>query len=104
MKCYEAGCVKDSVVRGLCRHHYDKARAAQRREKQAELAPTWTPPTELSGAHVATMRRRAEPRTYQERPCALTACGGIAAHGSDLCPAHDYYRAAQKRLAARGLA
>jgi len=107
--CSEAGCFRPHKVRGLCRYHYDKQYREARR--LADLPAGWQPPSDLSPAWkraAAVRAERTSPRSPAQsptdRPCGLPACGGTAAAGSDLCAAHHHWRAAQKKLAARGLA
>ena len=105
--CSVEGCFKKAKARGLCRYHYDRDRMARLREASQGLPPTWSPPAELSLAWQqaqAAAIQRTSPTSRKSRPCGLTACGGTAMRGSDLCAAHDHWRAAQRKLAARGLA
>ena len=108
-KCSEPECFRPRKVRDLCRYHYDKQYREARR--MAELPAGWQPPAALSPEWqraAAVRAERSQPhspaQSPTDRPCGLPACSGTAQRGSDLCAAHHHWRAAQRKLAARGLA
>jgi hypothetical protein len=111
--CTFPGCGRKMHGKGLCGAHYQQLNYGS-----GELRPIsgdipgpdtihrdgWVPPSTLSPAWHASMQRRSQPAAPRERPCGLEACAGVAQHGSDLCPAHHHWRAAQQALKAKGLA
>jgi hypothetical protein len=112
--CTFPGCGRKAHAKGLCGGHYSQWKYGAGeglRPLQGDLAGPdschregWTPPSDLSPAWKASMQRRSQPAAPRERPCGLEACAGVAQQGSDLCPAHHHWRAAQQALKAKGLA
>jgi hypothetical protein len=112
--CTFPGCGRKMHAKGLCGGHYSQWKygsGEELRPLQGDLAGPdschregWVPPSGLSPAWHASMKRGSQPAATREQPCALEACGGVAQHGSDLCPAHHHYRATQVRQKAERLA
>ena len=110
--CMFPGCGRKVHARGLCNSHYAQwLTGKDLRPLQGDLAGPdschregWVPPSGLSPAWHASMKRQSQPAAPREQPCALEACAGVAQQGSTLCPAHHHYRAAQQALKTRGLA
>ena len=113
--CTFPGCGRKVHAKGLCGGHYSQMKygtTGELRPLQGDLAGPdschrdgWTPPADLSPAWHASMKKKNQPpAALDPASCALEACAGIAQRGSDLCPAHHHYRAAQQALKARGLA
>lgn len=111
--CTFPGCGRPMHAKGLCGSHYHQLMygSGDLRPIQGDLVGPdsihrdgWAPPTALSPAWHASMKRTSQPAATRDTPCALSACGGVAQRGSDLCPPHHAYRQAQKVLKIKGLA
>lgn len=105
--CEVQGCGRLMHAKGLCGAHYQQMRSGKDPHAAGPRpvsAPDWSPPKGLSAAWHEANRHRPQAPALREAPCALSACAGIALRGSDLCPAHDHWRASQARLRAKGLA
>lgn len=105
--CEVKGCGRMVHGKGLCGRHYQQLRKGRDPHAMGPRpisTPGWTPPTGLSPAWHDAIGPRSQRKAQLQPSCALSACAGIAVQGSDLCPAHDHYRAAQARLRAQGLA